>query len=123
MANPHRGEVALESEGATYTLVFSVNACCEVEELLGQSFNQILARLDVPATARLGTIRALLWAALRERHAGLSLTEAGSILDGFARRGELALVVEKIGEAVRLAYPPAEAQDAASPRKAKGRRR
>jgi hypothetical protein len=64
MANALRGEVDLQVGDKTYTLRLSINAIAEVETLLDKGINEILATLD-PATARIGTLRAILWARCR----------------------------------------------------------
>jgi hypothetical protein len=76
MANRERGEVPLvvtNGDGTThiYILRLSINALCEVEDLLSQSsgtpvsFTEIMARAG---TGRMREIRAIVWAALQERH-------------------------------------------------------
>ncbi|WP_234897216.1 gene transfer agent family protein [Sinorhizobium medicae] len=64
MANPHRGSVAFNVGDRAYTLSFSINAICELEELLGQPVPQIAATLNKPEEIRMTTVRALIWAAL-----------------------------------------------------------
>lgn len=78
MANPHRGEVELVAGAASYTLVLSWNALCEAEDKIGKTIGEIAAELD-SGRWRLKTVRALLWAALRERHPEVDLAEAGRI--------------------------------------------
>ncbi len=111
MANRLKGEVALEVEGATWTLVFDVNAMCEVEYLLDQSTAEILTRLA--ANPPLHVVRALLWGALRRRHPNTDLNKAGEIIEAIGGPG---VALEKIGEALIAAFPEAK-ETPADPRK------
>lgn len=115
MANSLKGEVTLSVSEKVYTLAFSVNALCELEDHLGKPIARIADGLNDAANVRLADVRAVLWAALIDHHevdiktAGLIATEAG-----------LPLCMEKIGEAFRLAFPDEkEGKDGARPRKAK----
>ena len=68
MANPHRGEVTLDTSERTYKLSFSVNALCELEDALGKSVMEVVDELnatsDGPARISMKTLRVLIWAAL-----------------------------------------------------------
>ncbi|RVI93685.1 hypothetical protein CN186_15745 [Sinorhizobium medicae] len=116
MANPHRGSVAFNVGDRAYTLSFSINAICELEELLGQPVPQIAATLNKPEDIRMTTVRALIWAALRDYHEEADLKEAGAI----ASEAGMPAVMEAIGRAFQLAFP--EAADNANPRKAPPRK-
>jgi hypothetical protein len=113
MANPNRGEVALAAGGRAYKLSFSVNALCELEEELDKPVAEIVAAFQDEKHVRLGSIRVLLWAALRDHHDEVTIKEAGLI----ATDAGIQPVVEAIGQAFRLAFP--EAKGSANPRKAK----
>ena len=113
MANPHKGEVAL----GDYTLVMSINAVCELEDALGKSIDEIGAEMS-GGSMRMGTLRAVVWAALQEHHPGTTMQDAGRII------GEVGMdeVGPKIGEAFQAAFPQKEgAKGKADPRKAGGR--
>jgi hypothetical protein len=103
MVNPLRGEVELQTEAKTYVLRLSVNAVVEVEDLLGKSIGEVIASIE-----RIGTLRALLWGALREFQPSVSIFDAGDLI------GELGAeaVGAKIGEALKLAFPEPKAGDA-----------
>lgn len=73
MANPHRGEVELKAGGKSYTLVFTINAICDVEEEYPGV--NILADLN-----KASNIRYLLLASLRDRHPDIKKSDAGNIL-------------------------------------------
>jgi hypothetical protein len=65
MANQARGEASIVVEGTTYTLRPTVNAICDLEDLLGQPFAAIG---DRASTGELRAMRALIWAYLQDRH-------------------------------------------------------
>lgn len=109
MANAIKGEVAFDLAGEPFTLVYSINALCVLEERLNMGVSEIGAKMgDEP---RLGFIRTLFWAGLQDHHPALTETRAGEIIGEITpqRAGEL------IGEAFLKAFPQAEAANA-SPR-------
>lgn len=108
MANRHRGEVALLIGDATYTLCFSINSLCSLEELLNKSVNEIMAGIGDGSKVRLGTVRALVWAGLSEKHPEITVKDAGRIIT----EGGTAEVMAKVTEALEAAFPPPEAKAA-----------
>jgi len=106
MVNPLRGEVAMTAGDAIYKLCFSVNAICALEGLLDKSINEIIESLQDQKKVRLQTLRALVWAALSDNHPEISLKEAGSI----AHDAGTAVAMEKVTEAMTLAFPAPEAK-------------
>jgi hypothetical protein len=109
MANPLRGEVDLVVGEKTYLLRLSINGVVEAETLLDKSVNEIIQSID-----RMGTLRALLWAALREHHPSLSLFDAGDII-GIAGAENVGF---KVGEAIKAAFPEAKGGDDSRPQTA-----
>ena len=103
MANPIRGEVELKAGEKTYQLRLSINSIVEIETLLDRGIGQIIESLD-PDRVRVGTLRALLWGALRENHPTISIFDAGDLISQIGA----AVAGEKIGEALKAAFPPAE---------------
>jgi hypothetical protein len=99
MSNPHRGEVALVAGDQTYTLAYTINSVCELEEELGQSLAEIVAGMG-----RLKVIRAVLWAGLL-RHHKMSIDEAGDVMDAAG----VPATVEAVNKAIASAFPPPEA--------------
>jgi hypothetical protein len=95
MANPHRGEVALEVEGKVYTLVCNINVMCELEALLGKAMTEIISDMS-----RVTNLRAVLWACLKTHHQ-LTIEEAGDILQAAGYNAAI-----KINEALAAASPP-----------------
>lgn len=102
MANPHKGEVAFAAGGKTYTLVYNTNALCELEEETGRGFTDIMLEFQAWATPtgddgkpadetpeqiaarvksmRLGLVRAVFWAGLREHHEQITVKQAGNLM-------------------------------------------
>ena len=101
MANPSKGEVALEAGGKAYKLCFSANALCELEDALDMPIEQIGVALSDPKLRRIKTVRACLWAGLTEFQPDITIKQAGEIVQ------ELSLVkaMVLVGEAMTLAFP------------------
>jgi len=108
MANPHRGEVAL----GDHTLVFSINAICDLEDALGRSITEIGTEMETGLSMR--TLRAVIWAGLQERHPGTSEKQAGDIISEVG--------VPAAGEAVSAAFAAAFPQAEAEGKKARPRK-
>ena len=113
MANPLKGEVELVvGEGAedetTYVMRLSIDAIVHAENLLDKSINDMLPTLD-----RIGTLRALLWASLREHHEDVSLLDAGELIVAAGAD----VVMGKIAQALKAAFPEQKA-GATRPRRA-----
>jgi hypothetical protein len=113
MANPYRGSVALQVGDRAYTLSFSINALCELEDLLGQPVAKIAAQMNKPEEVRMKTVRAIVWAALRDHHEEVDLKQAGLI----ASESGVPAVMDAIGRAFTLAFPDQKGGKA-NPRKA-----
>jgi hypothetical protein len=90
------GEVGFEADGKRYTLCFSVNAICELEDALDISFEEIRT---FKKKTKLG--RAMFWAAMTDNHPDLTLKDAGKIMAavGDTRSSELVM------QAFSLAFP------------------
>lgn len=104
MANPHRGSVALQAGDRAYMISFSINALCELEDALDKPVSEIVTAIQDPEKVRLGGVRMLLWAGLRDHHPEVTVAEAGEI----ATDAGFKVAVEKIGEAFKLAFPAAK---------------
>lgn len=86
MANAIKGEVALQHDGKTYTMVLDINALAEFEDATGMDPGEVL---DNPKTMSLSLARKLFWAGLQKHHPGLTLREAGDILqENFGKLGK-----------------------------------
>lgn len=117
MANPYRGEVTLSAADDTFTLSYSVNAICELEEFFdGKPIGEIAESLGDGSSVKMSTIRALVWAGLRDHHPDVDLTAAGVI----ASKAGIPACMDAIGKAFERTFPPAEAGKAKPrPRNAK----
>jgi len=113
MANPHRGAVAVRVGDDEWTFSFSVNALCELEDCLGKPVPQIVDALGDPSSIRITDVRALVWAAMLDHHADISLKDAGAVASDIG----VLLCLEKVGKALEIAFPTARE----NPRKAKKR--
>lgn len=102
MANKHRGEVTIMIEGKVYTLCFSIDAMCQLEDVLGKGIVVITQEFADPIKIKVGTARAAFWAALQEHHPEVTLKAAGELIPA---AGGLTVILEKVGEAIIQAFP------------------
>ena len=110
MANALRGEASFEADGRTYRLLYIWNAAAEFEEVAGRPLSDAL--LDV-AREKLSakSLRAMLWAGLREHHGDVTLQEAGRLIDRIGRREAQRVM----GVALRYFFPELEATEGRPP--------
>lgn len=100
--NPHKGEVELKAEDASYTLQFSIDAICMMEESLGKGFPAIVDDLSDVSRMSITTIRHVLHAGLREHHPEITLKQAGELI---VSAGGAVEVLGKVSEAIGKAFP------------------
>ncbi|MGY3359745.1 hypothetical protein ACVWZK_006408 [Bradyrhizobium sp. GM0.4] len=110
--NPHKGEVELKAGDASYTLRFSIDAVCSMEESLGRGFPAIVTDLADETKMSISTIRHVLHAGLLESHPEMTLKEAGELI---LTAGGAAVVLGKISDALGKAFPAAEGKTQADP--------
>jgi hypothetical protein len=117
MANPHKGDVSFDAHGQTFTLCYSANAICEIEDVLDTSIMALSTKLAKaakdPNSVRMSTIRAVLWGGLREHHPDIDLKAAGDLIPA---AGGLMVIMNKISEAFQRAFPTPETKGARPPR-------
>lgn len=113
MANPARGSVALQAGDTAYTVSFSVNALCELEEAFGMSVQKIGSLFDDPDNVSMTNVRKLVMCGLHDHHEDVDEKEAGKI----ATDAGLQTCMDAISKAFQLAFP--EAAAGANPQKAK----
>jgi hypothetical protein len=101
MANPVKGEVEFVVGDKTYTLKLGHNGRAEAEAVLGKTWGEIGDEFRNPETITHGTVRGILWAALRQFHSKLSLFDVGDMMDEVGDE----YVGTKIGEAMLAAAP------------------
>lgn len=82
------GESALQAGGKSYRLAWGVAAAAILERAAGKPYAELLDQVD-PAKVRVADLRLLLWAILSVHQPGITLEEAGEVLDK-ADRVELA---------------------------------
>lgn len=100
MANPHRGETALQVGEATYVLRCGNNALAELEEALNLPIQQLWRRWN-DRHVGVRELRAMLWAFAREAHPQLTLQDAGNLMDQVDR----AELTQALLQAVQRAFP------------------
>jgi len=110
MANPIKGEVDFPVGDAVYRLRLSINEIIQVEDLLGIGIIQIASMFNDATSLKAGSVRAILWAALREHHPEIDIIGAGDIM-GEAR---LQPTIVHVGRALQAAFPKAEDREAPS---------
>ncbi|KKX28226.1 GTA-gp10 family protein [Rhizobium sp. LC145] len=110
MANSNRGSVSLKAGDKEYTLSFSVNALCELEDAFGMPIQKIGSIFNDAENITVKDVRKLICAALHDHHPEVEINEAGKI----ATDAGLPSCMEKIGKAFQLAFP--EARGNANPR-------
>ena len=104
-ANPHKGEVSFELvSGETYTLQFTVDAICTLEDLLDKSSMEIFTLL---ARGRIGTLRAALWAGLQAHHPKISVRDAGEMIPQIRANGDRK-ALQLVTQAMNLAFGEAD---------------
>jgi hypothetical protein len=113
MANPHRGEVSFDADGKSYTLHFSTNAICELEDKLDRSFvsisNDLAKAVSAPDKIRMTTLRAIFWAGLQDHHPEIDLKAAGKLI---LSTGGMLGVMNLITEGFARAFPDPETKGA-----------
>lgn len=106
MANALRGEAAL----GEFTLVFDVNAFCDIEDATGFGISRLNVELNSDPSFSL--IRTIIRAGLQAKHPGIDLLETGRIISDCG--------IEETGEAMMKALSqamPEVADDTANPPK------
>lgn len=112
-SNPHKGEVSFELvSGETYTLQFTIDAICTLEELLDKSSMDIFTLL---ARGRIGVLRAAMWAGLQTQHPKVTVREAGELIPHI--KGDQK-ALQLVTRAMNLAFGEAEPGEAAEDGKA-----
>ena len=115
MTNRFKGEVPLQCGDIVYTLRFSANALCELEDALGMGINKIVASMADPDTMRMKTMMTVVWAGLRERHPDITLAQAGEIITDIG----LTRTMETVNEAFVLIFGKADDQPVVPPKPGK----
>jgi hypothetical protein len=111
MANRNKGEVSLQAGDKEYTLRFSANALCELEDATGMGINGIAQQLSSVDSMRMRTVIAVVWAGLLDRHPGITKEEAGEIIT----EATLLKTMSVVSDAFVLTFGKVEDVEAALP--------
>lgn len=101
MANKHRGEVGFSVDETDYTLRYSTNALCAMEDALDLGVNAVALLLADPSQVRMRIVRAVFWAGLTDRHPEISQADAGDIISAIG----IPKALDLLGRAFALAFP------------------
>lgn len=88
--------VKFEAGGEKYTLCFSFNALCLLEEDTGKG----IADLFVDNMS-MSSIRAMIWAGLQDEHEGLTKKQAGDVIDAAG----IDAMKDHMANALKAAFP------------------
>lgn len=105
-----RGGIEFEAQGVTRVLRYSMNAMTRYQEAASETFIDALEATQAKPTDFIRA-RMLFWAGIE----GISLTEAGDIIDDIGIKEAYALM----NRAAEAALPKAEASSVGNGRKAK----
>ncbi|MEO9297566.1 GTA-gp10 family protein [Devosia alba] len=113
MANEILGEVDFPVGDKTYRLRLSINQIIQVEDLLGIGIIKIAGMFNDVDSLTAGSVRAVLWGALREHHPEVDIMGAGDIM----AEARLQSTIEHVGRALQAAFPTAEGKETPSPKR------
>ncbi|MGK7653149.1 GTA-gp10 family protein [Roseovarius sp. B08] len=121
MANAVKGKVDFTSGDEGYSLQFTTNGMCALEEESGETMMAFIQRLEQNAETDMSMkdVRILFWAGLQEHHEGITLKEAGRVMTGV--EGGFMGAVALYERALQLAFPDAVEGQGDAPGKAKGK--
>jgi hypothetical protein len=111
-ANPQRGQLGFEVDGAHWVFAFTTNALCAVEEEFDLADITGLEKV-LGASPSLRTIRKLFRIGLTDCHPEMNDIEAGQIMEAV---GGLEPSLELIMRAVEQAFPEAAKNGTGGPR-------
>jgi hypothetical protein len=111
MATP-KGGVSFEADDKRYTMTFSINAMCEIEEELDMGITDI-GEIMSAGQVRMKHLRAMFRAGLVDNHPDMTTAQAGDLMTelGPQRAADI------IGEAFTAAFPSEKAGPANPPKK------
>lgn len=122
MANRHQGKSTLEINGTAYTLSYSIDALCRMEDEACKG-GQTVTTQDISERAGRGDVRAvrlMFFAALLDHHPDLTLKRAGELI---LEAGGIAVIAAALRAVLGSTEPdPADIEAVgARPRKARQR--
>ena len=95
-----KGVVTFSAEDQQYSLHYTMNAICALEEAADRPFTDFLSELE-GAGLSMRALRQLIWAGLTEFHPGISEMEAGEIATALG----VPQMVVQIEKALKAAFP------------------
>lgn len=111
MANALRGSVALQAGDTAYTVSFSINALCELEDAFGVPVQRIGELFSKDTSIK--DVRKLVRCALSDHHPEMTDKSAGEVIT----RAGIPDCMDAVQKAFKLAFP--EVKDAENPPKAR----
>jgi hypothetical protein len=117
MANSARGSVALQAGDKAYTMAFSINALCELEDVFGVPAPKLGNLFEDAENISMKDVRKLVMVGLHDHHPEVSEKDAG-VIAGDAGLQECMSAIEK---AFRLAFPEAKTNENPRPAKVSAR--
>lgn len=104
-ASAARWQTSFAADGKTYTMVFSINALCELETDFDDVVAEVAGVLSGSGKKRLTTLRKVFRAGLSDHHPEMTERQAGLLMTAIGPQAAFA----KVAEAFALAFPIAEA--------------
>jgi Phage tail tube protein, GTA-gp10 len=101
MTNPHKGDVAFNVSGKTYTLRYSHSALVKLEKQLDKGLMKVMQDMTNPDQMRIGTVVALLWSGLQKHHPDMTFEDAADLLDDLegGTSGAISVIDQAFGKA------------------------
>lgn len=110
MANPHRGQVALQVGDVTYTMQLSPHALAMLKKEKGLGLKGIIDALqEMGDDPDFDLIVAILWASMQDHHPEMTIEDAAKLYPA----GGLEEIIEKVQEVLTAAFPKQAAAAAA----------
>ncbi len=107
MATKQKKPEVIEIDGKSYSLDFSMNSLCELEEATGEGALGYVSEMsdweDHPEKVRFNKMRVLFWASLLNNH-DMDLKQAGKLMTGV----DLGELMPKVFTAFNNAFPQNE---------------
>ncbi|HYI42684.1 MAG TPA: GTA-gp10 family protein [Sphingomicrobium sp.] len=111
MSNPLRGESVLRAGDTEKTLVFDVNAFCELEADTGLGLTDLIEQLQ--GNPSFSLLRSVFCAGLQAKHPGTTKAEAGTIMSDAG----VEEITRALQSALEAAMPAPKAGSTNPPRK------
>jgi hypothetical protein len=77
VANRSRGELDIDLDGQTYTLVLDIEAMCQIEDAASKTMAELVEGV---LRGGIRPLRLIIWGALRRHHGALSIADVGDLM-------------------------------------------